>query len=98
MNLLLFMVAGTESTAGVLAYSTYALATNPDIQSKLQSEIDEHWKEGDDQMDYEVVAEMTYMDYFVREVLRMYRLSGQNSTRQCNKTTTVCGHVIDEGK
>ena len=57
-----------------------------------------HWKEGDEELNYEIIADMTYMDFFVREVLRMYRVSGQNSTRLCNETSTVCGHQIEKGK
>ncbi|CAF3599706.1 unnamed protein product [Rotaria sp. Silwood1] len=90
------MLAGFETTSTFLAYSTYILATRSDIQNKLQIEIDENWKE-DEELDYDKIAEMQYMDLFVREVLRMYRSSGRASTRLCNKATTVCGHQIDEG-
>ncbi|CAF0820592.1 unnamed protein product [Adineta ricciae] len=97
MNVFLFMIAGFETTSAVLAYSTYVLATHSDIQTKLRTEINESWKEDDDELNYEIISDMTYMDYFVREVLRMYRISGQNSTRLCNATTTVCNHQIDKG-
>lgn len=95
-NVILFMLAGFETTSNFLAYSTYVLAKHPDIQEKLRSEIDEQWQEYQE-LDYERVSDMTYMDLFIREVLRMYRVSGQSSTRQCNKTTTVRGHQIEEG-
>jgi cytochrome P450 len=95
-NAVLFMLAGFETTSNFLAYSTYALAKHPDIQERLRLEIDQQWKESEE-LDYEQVAEMTYMDMFIREVLRMYRVSGQSSSRQCNSATTVCGHQIDEG-
>ena len=35
-----FFVAGTETTASVLSYTSYLLALHPDIQERLQSEID----------------------------------------------------------
>jgi cytochrome P450 len=92
------MLVGFETTSAALAYSTYVLAKHPDVQAKLRSEIDEHWKEGDEELHYEIVADSTYMDFFIREVLRIYRISGQNSTRQSDQAATVCGHQIDKGK
>jgi cytochrome P450 len=57
------MIDGFQSTSTVLAYSTYVLAKQPDIQTKLQSEIDEHWKEGDEELNYEIVADMTITNF-----------------------------------
>lgn len=37
---LLFMMAGSETTATVLSYITYNLAMNPDCQDKLIKEIE----------------------------------------------------------
>uniref|UniRef100_UPI00358F6841 cytochrome P450 3A30-like n=1 Tax=Myxine glutinosa TaxID=7769 RepID=UPI00358F6841 len=38
---IIFIIAGTETTANTLSYVAYNLAVHPDIQSKLQEEIDE---------------------------------------------------------
>ena len=38
-----FLVAGFETTATTLAYMSYYLALYPDVQSKLQDEIDEYF-------------------------------------------------------
>ena len=37
------LMAGYETTANALAYTSYLLALNPDIQEKLQSEIDSYF-------------------------------------------------------
>ena len=37
------MMAGYDTTANALAYTSYLLALNPDIQEKLQSEIDDYF-------------------------------------------------------
>ena len=40
-----FLIAGYETTKTTLAYTSYLLAINPDIQMKLQSEIDDFFEE-----------------------------------------------------
>lgn len=44
-NALGFMAAGNETTATTLAFASYALALHPEIQERLQSEIDIYFDE-----------------------------------------------------
>ena len=39
------MMAGYDTTANALAYTCYLLALNPDIQERLQSEIDNYFND-----------------------------------------------------
>ena len=92
------MIAGYETTSTSLAYSTYILATRPDIQEKLVEQIEEKpW--GDNEADelYDVATNLPYLDMFVREVLRMYPIISRPMARECNTTTTVCGHIVEKG-
>ena len=39
----IFLIAGFDTTTTTLVFIAYYLALNPDIQSKLQEEIDEYF-------------------------------------------------------
>jgi cytochrome P450 len=96
-NILIFMIAGYETTSTTLAYCTYILATKPDIQEKLIAEIDAHLGQKEYEDDYDLVTNMSYIDIFIREVLRVFPIIIQSTSRECNKTTTICGHQIEKG-
>jgi len=97
-NMLLFMITGYDSVSTAIASCTYVLATKSDIQEKLRAEIDQQEWSDDKQLNYDIVMNMTYMDMFVREVLRMYPIAVAAIKRECNTTTTVCGHEIEKGR
>ncbi|KAH3706709.1 hypothetical protein DPMN_066097, partial [Dreissena polymorpha] len=65
-------VAGYETTATLLTYASYVLATNPDVQNTLQEEIDRHIPRDCKEIIYEKVMELPYLDQFIHETLRMY--------------------------
>lgn len=97
------MAAGYETTATVLAYTTYELARHPDVLRKLQTEIDEvslstnDDDEGRKYPDYDIVAQLPYMDLVISEVLRMYPLGSRGSHRRAMEDTMVQGIKIDKG-
>jgi cytochrome P450 len=97
-NIFVFMVAGYETTSTALAYSTYILATMPDIQERLMEEIDQNdWDHINEEDAFETATNLSYLDLFIREVLRMYPITARAMGRECNATTTVCGHTIEKG-
>ncbi len=67
------------------------------IQTKLQIEIDQHWKD-EEEIDYDIINNLNYLDMFVREVLRMYSNAHRVFNRECSQSTIICGHHIEKGK
>ena len=97
INAVLFLNAGFETTSLNLAYSTYELAKHHDIQLKLQDEIDQHWKDDQEQIDYDIINDLKYLDIFIKEVLRMYSTTHRIFGRIASQSTTICGHFIEKG-
>ena len=101
------MAAGYETSSTALAYATYELARRPDILHKLQTEIDQLPLSADDAdaddeskkyPDYDIVAQMPYMDLFISEVLRMYPIGNRASQRRATEDAIVHGIKIDKGE
>ena len=95
-NVFLFMILGHETVSTTLAYCTYILAREVDIQTKLQKEIIELAK-GREEFDYDPIMNNNYLDLFIREVLRMFPIAIQAISRECNEETNVCGYQIHKG-
>jgi cytochrome P450 len=99
------MAAGYETTSTALAYATYELAKHPEILQKLQAEIDQLPLSNDNSSDegtkqypdYDIVAQMPYMDMFVSEVLRMYPIANTAIQRHASEDTVVHGISIKKG-
>ena len=90
------LIAGYETTSTALGYCTYRLATHQDVQEKLYKELVEHWSS--DTASYDVImSKLTYMDSFVREVLRMHPIATQAVNRQCLEDTHITGYDIRKG-
>ncbi|CAF1209799.1 unnamed protein product [Rotaria sordida] len=96
MNAVLFLNAGFETTSLNLAYSTYVLAKHPNIQTKLQTEIDEYWKD-EEEIDYDIINDMKYLDMFIREVLRIHSITHRVFSRECSQSTIISGYPIEKG-
>lgn len=81
---LIFFLAGFETTSTLLSFLSYELALNPDIQAKLQEEVDEATKEGSQKLSYKQILSMKYLDQVISETLRKYP-GGFIVVRQCVK-------------
>ncbi|XP_020658075.3 cytochrome P450 3A24 [Pogona vitticeps] len=88
---ILFIIAGFESTSNALTYLCYSLATHPDVQQKLQEEIDNQTPPT-----YDAILQMEYLDMVVNETLRLYP-PGVRIDRVCRNTVNIHGVTIPKG-
>ncbi|KAM4632136.1 cytochrome P450 3A24-like [Discoglossus pictus] len=92
---LIFILAGYETTSTTLMFVAYNLAVHPDVQSKLQDEIDTLLPNKAPPT-YEALMQMEYLDMVINESLRLYPAAGRIE-RVCKKTTDINGVTIPEG-
>uniref|UniRef100_A0A1B6L2L0 Cytochrome P450 n=1 Tax=Graphocephala atropunctata TaxID=36148 RepID=A0A1B6L2L0_9HEMI len=70
-NSVIFLTAGSETVARAIGFALFELSRHPDIQQKLQQEVDSVLsKHGS--WSYEALRDMTYLDQVIQESQRMY--------------------------
>ncbi|XP_012529710.1 cytochrome P450 9e2 isoform X2 [Monomorium pharaonis] len=79
----IFFFGGFESTATLMCFAAHEIAMNPDIQIRLQNEIDRVLEDTNGQASYEAVNGMEYLDAVINEALRMYPASTVILDRIC---------------
>eukprot|EP01113_Clastostelium_recurvatum_P037740 TRINITY_DN5547_c1_g1_i4.p1 TRINITY_DN5547_c1_g1~~TRINITY_DN5547_c1_g1_i4.p1 ORF type:complete len:1173 (-),score=234.29 TRINITY_DN5547_c1_g1_i4:17-3535(-) len=76
-QLVTFLIAGHETTSGMLSFAVYELLKNPHILAKAQEEVDRvlgsaAGKEGSPSIQYEQLRELKYLDMILKETLRLW--------------------------
>jgi len=66
-----FVQTGHETTAGVLSYTSHALARHPDVQDKLRAELEEFGREPNYD-DLHNPKFLPYLDAVTKEALRLF--------------------------
>jgi hypothetical protein len=61
----LFFLAGFDTTSTLLCFATHQLATHPDVQTRLQEEIDMTLNKDGGNLTYQAVHGMKYLDMVV---------------------------------
>nr|XP_040133681.1 cytochrome P450 3A4-like [Ictidomys tridecemlineatus] len=92
---IIFILAGYDTTSTSLSFIMYLLATHPDVQKKLQQEIDETLP-NKAPVTYDVLFEMKYLDMVVNETLRLYPVV-ERIVRICKKDVELNGVLIPKG-
>ncbi|KAM4820705.1 cytochrome P450 3A6-like isoform 2-T2 [Thomomys bottae] len=89
---IIFIFAGYETTSITLSFIMYLLALHPDVQKKLQEEVDRTFP-NKAPVTYDALMEMEYVDMVVNEVLRLYPIAVRVE-RVCKKDVEISGMLI----
>ncbi|KAG8713860.1 cytochrome P450-dit2 [Ceratobasidium sp. 423] len=65
-------LAAHDSTSAALARTIHVLAEHPDVQSKLRDEVCEAYEMFGEELDYDQLNSLLYLDAVCRESLRLY--------------------------
>ncbi|KYQ60379.1 Cytochrome P450 9e2 [Trachymyrmex zeteki] len=68
----IFFVAGFETSSTAMSFVAHEIAANPDVQTKLQQEIDNILEESHGEVSYEAINQLEYLDAVINEALRLY--------------------------
>ncbi|KAL2728179.1 hypothetical protein V1477_017455 [Vespula maculifrons] len=68
----IFFFGGFDSVSTAMCFTCHEIGVNPDIQKRLQREIDEAIEKTNGNPTYEVINSMEYLDAVISESLRRY--------------------------
>lgn len=91
---MVFLFAGHETTSTVLSFACYHLADSPEVQEKLQQEIDSVWSDDSQMLSYEAIHQLPYLDMVISETLRLYP-PGKGNLAESVESGLVCLHISD---
>ncbi|XP_052751866.1 cytochrome P450 6B6-like [Galleria mellonella] len=83
-----FFAAGFETSSSATSFTLHELAYNPDIQTKIQEEIDQVLLKYDNKLCYDAVTEMSLLDMSFKEAMRIFPSLGILN-RVCAKRYTI---------
>ncbi|WPK23997.1 hypothetical protein PUMCH_001251 [Australozyma saopauloensis] len=100
-QLLNIMVAGRDTTAGLLSFTLFELSRNPDVWEKLKQEVYASFGHGSEEdiaaISFESLKKCEYLKYVLNEVLRLYPSVPVNF-RDATKDTTLPTGGGEDGK
>ncbi|KAJ7187242.1 fatty acid hydroxylase [Mycena filopes] len=94
-NLLTFLIAGHETSSGMLSFMVYFLLKNPEKMRKLRAQVDEVL--GDRPAQYEDFAKLPYLIAVMRETLRLTPTAPIRATTPIEDTTVGGKYHVKKG-
>ncbi|KYN44186.1 Cytochrome P450 9e2 [Trachymyrmex septentrionalis] len=90
-----FFFGGFDTSSTAMSFVAHEIAANPEVQNKLQQEIDKVLEESNGKVSYEVINRLEYLDAVINETLRLYP-PVTFLERMCEKTYELPPALPDE--
>ena len=88
-----FLIAGHETTSGLLSFAIYYLLKNPQCLRKAQEEVDEHGE-----ISVDTLSKLKYIDAVLKETLRLQPTAPLIALESKEEQTTLPGgYVVHRG-
>eukprot|EP01116_Phalansterium_solitarium_P001904 TRINITY_DN1173_c0_g1_i7.p2 TRINITY_DN1173_c0_g1~~TRINITY_DN1173_c0_g1_i7.p2 ORF type:complete len:251 (+),score=59.05 TRINITY_DN1173_c0_g1_i7:795-1547(+) len=94
-NMMLFFVAGHETTAAALAWHMYLLASHCDVQDKARREVDKVLQFKN--VDFQSQKQLHYLDCVIKESMRLFPPASNITSRVAAEETVIDGYRIPKG-
>lgn len=89
---LAFFAEGFETSSSTLGFLIYNLAANPEIQERLYEEIQHVLEQSNNEVSYDVMQKMDYLDWALQESLRLSPVIPMMQ-RLCTKKYPLRRHI-----
>ncbi|XP_070613698.1 cytochrome P450 4V2 [Erythrolamprus reginae] len=91
-----FMFEGHDTTSAALSWAIYLLASHPEIQRKVHTELDEVFGDADHHTTMDDLKKLQYLECVIKESLRLFP-SVPLFARTLNEECYIRGHKIPKG-
>ena len=95
-QLITFLIAGHETTAGAMSFALHHLSGRPDVVASIREEVDRVWGDAD-RPTFEQITKLRYVRRVLDETLRLHP-TVPGYFRQARQATTLCtGYQVAAG-
>ncbi|PZC82574.1 hypothetical protein B5X24_HaOG200097 [Helicoverpa armigera] len=93
----IFFVAGYETSATTLSFTLYELAKNPEAQKRAIAEVDDYLRRHNNELKYECLSEMPFIEACIDETLRIYPVLSMLTREVVEDYTFPTGLKVEKG-
>ncbi|EME28332.1 Cytochrome P450 [Galdieria sulphuraria] len=92
-----FLVAGHDTTSHTMSWLIYEVCQHPEIEQKIQQEVDTIWGDRQDWMlSFEEIGQLEYLNKVWKETLRKHPVAATGTLRRLDTDVTLpsCGMLL----